>query len=575
LDLYLSAPDSVYYFGVPRSLVMNGDLAFEDEIQDFHFPPNQFYLTERGHVANDWPIGSGLVWTPLYALGRAVAAATHPRAGQIPGAGPWEKAITALGIVALGLGAIALTWRLAREVAGEGAATWATLSTAIGGPLVFYILCFPLMSHVTSFAAVALFLWGWHTTRGERTTAQWLLLGLLFGWLGVIRPQNVACGVVWIVEWFGERRGRDAAHRLAWFRGLALAAPTALLAFVPQMLLWARLYGNPLQLPKFEEMHWLTPHVWELLFSDFHGLLIWTPAWALPVLGIVPLIRRDRVLGWAIGLTLALQLYLNAANEIWWAGGSFSNRRFADHTAFAAVAAAPLFAMRRVRWVAILWTALSVAWALTLIWAERARLISLDHYVSLPEMGRAAREVLIHPVTHAPSLVGDFGGLGPVGRIILLSVACVLSLVGWRLRSRISPGHFTMRGAATLALAAQLTVVALVGAALLRTQPTPSELWTPAPPRHNAVLWNNFYEYGFHRVSRGDLEGGKRAFQRAVDLWPDYPQPHRYLGQIARDQGDLPAAIAHLERALRIDPHYEPARDLLNDCRRRLDESMP
>lgn len=559
--VYLSPPDSVYYFAVPRSLVLDGNLDFLDEVVDFHFPQNQVYLTEREMVANDWPIGSGLVWTPLYAVGHVVELIAPKSNDQPRGAGPWEKAITSLGIVALGIGGIALTWVMVRNLFGRIAAWWAVLVAVLGGPLFFYMLIFPLMSHVTSFAATALFLWGWNRTRGERSRAQWILLGLLMGWLVAIRPQNVVCAMVFVVEGIAILRGHE---RWIWMRRAALGAVASLLAFLPQMLLWWRLYGHPLQLPKIEEMHWLAPRLGAFLFSDYHGLLIWTPAMALAVVGAPMLIRRDHALGWGIVAVLVLQIYLNAANEVWWAGGSFSNRRFADVAAFVAVAMSPLFAQRGWRWGFGIIAALFTVWSMSLLWAERAGLVSLDRYVPISQMFQSVRDVLLHPIAHAPAMWGDFGGLALPARLVAIGLVAVMGLSIWGLVRFTPLRRFTLDRWASYAVALQVIVALGAAGALGRTQRAQLPEDLPPPPHHNASLWNSHYEYGFHCHLKHDFDEAERAFERAIELWPDYPQPHRYLGEIAFIRGDRDAAIAHMQRALEVDPQYETARQRLS-----------
>ena len=70
------------------------------------------------------------------------------------------------------------------------------------------------------------------------------------------------------------------------------------------------------------------PYVLQTLFSSRHGLLSWTPVLWLGYLGLWPLLRTRRALALPLLLPVAAMTYVNMCSGDWWAGGSFSNRRF-------------------------------------------------------------------------------------------------------------------------------------------------------------------------------------------------------------------------------------------------------
>ncbi|MBA3638734.1 MAG: hypothetical protein H0W53_05535, partial [Acidobacteria bacterium] len=108
-----------------------------------------------------------------------------------------------------------------------------------------------------------------------------------------------------------------------------LSLVTAVVAFVPQMIVWMALYGQPLAMPQGGGfMRWTEPALWSVLFSDWHGLLTWTPVVAVALFGLIPLARKHGALATALILFLALSWYVNAAVADWWAGAAFGSRRF-------------------------------------------------------------------------------------------------------------------------------------------------------------------------------------------------------------------------------------------------------
>jgi hypothetical protein len=84
-------------------------------------------------------------------------------------------------------------------------------------------------------------------------------------------------------------------------------------------------------------MRWTSPAIVDVLVSNRRGLLTWTPVVAAAVSGFVPLVKRDRLIGWAAILFFAVSCYVNAAVADWWAGEAFGGRRF--------LSCLPVFAM--------------------------------------------------------------------------------------------------------------------------------------------------------------------------------------------------------------------------------------
>ena len=70
------------------------------------------------------------------------------------------------------------------------------------------------------------------------------------------------------------------------------------------------------------------PFLMETLFSSRHGLLSWTPVLWAGYLGFLPLLRRRPALAAPLLVPLLALTYVNMCSGDWWAGGSFSNRRF-------------------------------------------------------------------------------------------------------------------------------------------------------------------------------------------------------------------------------------------------------
>lgn len=600
-NAYLAPPDSACYFAVARSLVRGLDLDFRDDYATMEFTLHLTYLTPVDRLSNDWPMGSGIVWTPAYAAADLVARATPDgptwpvdRPDRVAGLPPprtlghdepllaptgqsglYKLAISLQMAVAAWL-AMALAWRTARDNAGRWNALAGVVIVFLGTPVVFYTYAYAMMSHVNSLLLVGGVLAEWHRTRPdrtgrERTPGEWWRLGLLAGAMALVRPQDVVCLAPFVVEMIARRR--ELAWG-AWGRGVGIAAGASLLAFSPQVILWQRVYGHALQFPKIEEMHWLAPALGEFLFSPYHGLLAWSPVATLVVPGCVLLARRDAVLAVAIAVMVLVQVYLNAANEIWWAGGSFGARRMVAVGVPMMVAMAALVA--HARWTLALAVPL-VVWNLLLMARERAGLLSLMHYE--PWDGAFVLDVLsmAEPRAFLVAMMGDFAGFGWPTRLATMALGLAgASLIQrrWHLAPR---GRAVARGCLAIALAWLMVAPVVVLVAALRTGTHPIDTWERPPYRDNRSLWDGYYEYGFYQFKRGRLDEAAAAYERAAELLPQRAQPWRYLAtiELQREDGDPERALALAEEALRRDPRYVGAWEIARAAAAQIAERDP
>jgi hypothetical protein len=152
------------------------------------------------------------------------------------------------------------------------------------------------------------------------------VIGLLAGFAALVRWQDAvllivpAADALWRLQTDGVRA---ATVRI----GASVAG--AFLAFLPQMAVWTVLYGTPLAIPQGEGfMKWGQPALVAVVFSDNHGLISWTPIVALALVGLVPLARRNPLVGLSAALFFGISWYVNAAVSDWWAGEAFGARRF-------------------------------------------------------------------------------------------------------------------------------------------------------------------------------------------------------------------------------------------------------
>ena len=319
--------DAVEYLSLLHSLGHDHDLRLANEFAHFGILGrwDKRVPTSTGHTRSIYAIGPAVLWLPFY-----VPVDAFTPAGRVLGAGFTELQLRAvmLGSLAYAAVGILLLFGLLQELFDRAIALLAGALLVYATFLAWYVVYDPFVSHAGSFGLTAIALAVWWRGRADLSMRRAAALGLVLGLAFCVRPQNG----LWLLL-----PGLTLAGRLRRFpksallRGATLAL-TFTIGALPQLLAWKTLFGSfvlaaPPQGADYIRLGF--PHVLESLFSSRHGLLFWTPILWAGFLGYVPLARRQ---GWRLTLQLGVLLlavaYVNVCVGEWWAGGSFSNRRF-------------------------------------------------------------------------------------------------------------------------------------------------------------------------------------------------------------------------------------------------------
>jgi hypothetical protein len=326
--------DGLMYYPYVRSLWKDFDIDLTNEYA-------QLGLLERGDLAvptstglrrSIFSIGPAVVWTPFFLMGEAIGRvrALWDPGVDLSGYGPVHVNAVCLGSLLYGFLAILLIHSLLRRYFCRATALGAVLLVWGATFLHWYMVEQPAYAHAASTCAAALGLWLWDRKRGTRVTGGFFLLGIALGLAMCIRWQNGVLLLLPGFELLARARARPAALARLLAPAAALAAGTVLGA-LPQLAAWKALYGEWLLRYPPHGADFLRldhPFVLETLFSSRHGLLSWTPVLWTGYLGFLPLSRRLPTVAAPLLAPLAAMTYVNLCSGDWWAGGSFSNRRF-------------------------------------------------------------------------------------------------------------------------------------------------------------------------------------------------------------------------------------------------------
>ena len=342
--------DGVAYYAYIRAMLIEHRLDFAKDWRsanesfvmrrvrpDGTIDPLQY--TSTGHLSNHCAVGAAILWAPflvpvhgalliLQKLGFRVQVNGYSRPYLIT---------MALATALYGFVALLLSFRLAALYSSEHSAFLSTLGIWFASSLSVYMYFNPSWSHAPSAFTVALFLWYWDRTRGDRKPMQWVTLGLLSGLMLDVYYPSIAILLIPALEslrQYGQALRGDA-NRQGWiwrlFVGNVVYCCAVLVAFLPTLITRQIIYGNPLDLGYSGE--WTrTPALLSVLFSSDHGLLTWTPILLIALGGLILLGKRDREL--AVYLLVSFfAYYLVVCFHTAWDGlSSFGNRFFISLT---------------------------------------------------------------------------------------------------------------------------------------------------------------------------------------------------------------------------------------------------
>lgn len=392
----LYSGDEIQYFAFLRSAWKDGDLQFVNEYRWLvsRSPAKQQNFQHAfvdhpnvsGYARNDAPIGCAVLWAPFFGLADAYVKLT----GVYPADGYSFPYILMICFASALYGFIgfALQYALARRWCGQWNAFWATLTMWFGAHAVYYMYVTPPMSHATSIFTTSLFVYAWFRVRESTSLRDWILLGMIGGLAAIVRWQDALFLIL------------PALDR-APFRLKLAALGAAFIVFVPQLWVWKILNGefNPYSTGNLKgKFFWYAKYLLPVLFSSYHGLLLWTPVVGLCFAGFYFLLRKDSVFRLLL-LTFLVQFYFIVCIDTWQGGAGFGLRYIISCTVIFTLALAALYE-RCPRKIAPGVSALFIVWNLFMVIQVATGMIPRDGHFPVSTM-------LYNQFVEVPRKLGD------------------------------------------------------------------------------------------------------------------------------------------------------------------------
>jgi hypothetical protein len=342
--------DGVGYYAYVRAPIVQHNLRFEEDWRnanlyfaqsrtdsDGQLLPQEYAQT--GYINNLFAVGPAILWFPFLLLAHFFVLTCNFFGAHIPATGfstPYLLAM-AFGTAFYGFLGLLLSFSLARKYVSEKWAFLATLGVWFASSLPVYMYFNPAWSHAHSAFAVALFLWYWERTRPNRTTVQWLLLGLISGLMLDVYFPN---GVFLLIPLIESLRIFSSCHSVGFRAVQSLFVKNIVFLFaivvavLPTLVTRRIVFGGYFRFGVYPHLawDWFAPNWRAVLFSADHGLLTWTPLLGFALLGLLFAPRQARAVTLYFALAAAAFYYLIASYPYWDGLSSFGNRFFVSLT---------------------------------------------------------------------------------------------------------------------------------------------------------------------------------------------------------------------------------------------------
>ncbi len=330
--------DGLFYYFYVRSLYMDGDLEFSNEYKalSLDWRNDLKVVPQTGHRRNIYSFGTAFFWLPFYPIGMATASLLHLFGADVPLNGfsyPYAVSIHLASLLYAFI-ALMLIYKILKDFFSPKVSALAVSGIWLASPLAWYMIYQPHMAHCLSLFTVTLFTYLWYRSREERSWKMWLLMGIVAGWMIMVRIQNgifmLLPAVESLLAYISHIKRKEINHIKKLLLNNLIFLGAVFIGFFPQMIVWKIIFGRFYIGNPYGDafLRWTSPRIMEVLFSARHGLLSWTPIVYFSIIGLFIFLRKDRKLILLFLIVFLAMLWVNSSAASWWAGGSFGDRRF-------------------------------------------------------------------------------------------------------------------------------------------------------------------------------------------------------------------------------------------------------
>ncbi len=290
------------------------------------YPVTGYYLGKS--------IGTAVLMLPFFLLGHLAA----PLLGSAPDGFSivYQFAIVLAAVFYMLVGLVLLFKILIRYF--HPRVVMATLlSLFLGTNFLAYATTAVSLNHIHSFFLVCLLLYlvpRWYADPSRSNT---MFLGFVAGMITLVRNNNASLLLFLPLYGIISRHALMERIHFLWQARtkIFLMLGVAALVFSPQIIT-LRIAANQFMVSPYnrpgEKFYFLSPQIFKVLFSPYHGLFIWSPILLLSVLGLFRMKGPLKSYCLPIVVCIILQLYIISSWWDWPLGWGFGQKTFVDTT---------------------------------------------------------------------------------------------------------------------------------------------------------------------------------------------------------------------------------------------------
>lgn len=339
----LEADARGYYAYLPAVFIYH-DLGFKfiNKIEfDTYKNPKKYYKyynIHQGKVFNKYYAGTALLLSPFFMLGHAITLVT-----QLPADGYsyYYTALVHIGaLFYLLIGLLGLRKLLRAFGFSESIVGWTLVLTLLATNLFYYVITEFAMSHIYSFTAIVWFCWSIQAYFKQPGKGLYILLSsVLLAIIVLIRPVNII--IILAIPFFVDSyKNLHSGFRMMFTqtKWLVLSLLAFILLVSIQFIIYKIGVGSfYLFSYKGERFDFLHPNMLKFLFSYKKGFFVYTPLMLVSLVGLIFYYRNNKYLFLSVFVFLFLLVYVLSSWEMWYYGGSFSQRVMIDFYAVFAI----------------------------------------------------------------------------------------------------------------------------------------------------------------------------------------------------------------------------------------------
>ena len=287
-----------------------------------------FYEKSGTHVMK-YAIGQCVVFAPFFAVAHMWAGAS-PKYEADGFSLPYQFMISMCTLFVAIIGLIYLRLILL-EYFKDNAVSMTLFAVMLGSNYLNYSAIDGAMTHNTLFTIYCLLIYTTIQFYKRPTWVRGFAIGALVGMATIVRPTellSLIIPVLWSISFFNKA---SIFERLQFFQKSwksILVAIVACIAFGSiQLIYWKYASGDWFVYSYGEQgFSWLSPHIWDGMFSAKSGWLTYSPLMVFSLIGFYQLFKSHIKIAFLIALFSFIFIYVAFAWDIWWYGGSIGQR---------------------------------------------------------------------------------------------------------------------------------------------------------------------------------------------------------------------------------------------------------